>query len=134
MRKTYSTENSSNMFCSSKAFYVSVFFFFNLRLGYLLKHTTFTKYNYGQAKNSGNEFDFSFFFGGGGGGNWIEAVSGATPEEPVVSKNSGLLFEKSLIEKYIDEHKQCPITKEPLTLEDLLPLKTSTVVKPRSGT
>ena len=64
----------------------------------------------------------------------VEAVSGATPEEPVVSKNSGLLFEKSLIEKYIDEHKQCPITKEPLTLEDLLPLKTSTVVKPRPGT
>ena len=61
------------------------------------------------------------------------AISGVTPEEPVVSRNSGLLFEKNLIEKYIAERGECPVTKEPLSSDDLLPLKTSTAVKPRAG-
>lgn len=32
------------------------------------------------------------------------AVSGAAPKEPVVSKKSGLLYERRLIDKYIDEN------------------------------
>uniref|UniRef100_A0A0C9S5X1 Pre-mRNA-processing factor 19 n=1 Tax=Wollemia nobilis TaxID=56998 RepID=A0A0C9S5X1_9CONI len=59
------------------------------------------------------------------------AISGVTPEEPVVSKRSGLLFEKRLIEKHIAEYGICPITGESLSADDLVPIKTSKAVKPR---
>ncbi len=48
------------------------------------------------------------------------AVSGEVPQEPVVSKASGLLFEKRLIEKYIKDQGKCPVTGEDLSAEDLL--------------
>ena len=50
-------------------------------------------------------------------------VSGHVPDQPVVSVKSGLLFEKRLIEQEIEEHGACPITKEPLTTEDLVEVK-----------
>ena len=59
------------------------------------------------------------------------AVSGSTPEHPVVSTKSGHIFESSVIEKYLETTGKCPVTGEPLEAADLLPLKTSTVVKPR---
>eukprot|EP00250_Pteridium_aquilinum_P003691 c13999_g1_i1 orf=130-1695(+) len=59
------------------------------------------------------------------------AISGTTPDEPVVSSRSGLLFERRLIEKYISEHGTCPVTKETLSLEDLVHLKGNKAVKPR---
>eukprot|EP01018_Ginkgo_biloba_P003536 Gb_26066 [translate_table: standard] len=59
------------------------------------------------------------------------AISGVTPEEPVISKLSGLLFEKRLIEKYIAEHGKCPISGEPLSTDDLIPVQTNKAVKPR---
>lgn len=43
--------------------------------------------------------------------------------EPVVSKKSGLLFERSLIEKYIQEEGKCPVTQQELSHEDLIVLK-----------
>jgi pre-mRNA-processing factor 19 len=52
------------------------------------------------------------------------AVSGAVPEEPVVAKPSGLLFERRLIEKVLAETGRCPVTDAPLSAEDLLPLAT----------
>lgn len=51
------------------------------------------------------------------------AISGSVPEHPVVSVKSGLLFEKTLVEKYVRETGVCPITKETLGSDDLLPLK-----------
>ena len=60
------------------------------------------------------------------------AISGVTPEHPVVSTKSGALFEKSAIERYIDSTGKCPITSEPLEVSDLLPVKTTTSVKPRT--
>lgn len=58
------------------------------------------------------------------------AISGGVPKEPVVSK-TGYIFEKSLIEKYISANKKCPITGEPLSEDDLIPLKGSAApVKP----
>lgn len=51
------------------------------------------------------------------------AISGSVPENPVVSVKSGLLFEKTLVEKYVRETGVCPITKESLGSDDLLPLK-----------
>jgi pre-mRNA-processing factor 19 len=41
----------------------------------------------------------------------------------VVSKNSGHLFEKRLIEKYIAAEGKCPVTKEDLTVDDLMELQ-----------
>lgn len=61
------------------------------------------------------------------------SISGTVPEEPVISKTSGQLFEKRLIEKYIQETGKCPITGEALTLDDLLPVKTNKAVKPRTS-
>lgn len=59
------------------------------------------------------------------------AISGAVPEEPVVSPRSGLLFERRLIEKHLSEYGTCPITRENLSMEDLIPVRTNKAVKPR---
>jgi pre-mRNA-processing factor 19 len=63
-------------------------------------------------------------------------VSGEVPQEPVVSKNSGFLFEKRLIDKYIKDHGKCPVTGEALSAEDLLPVQANKALRPRpvSGT
>jgi pre-mRNA-processing factor 19 len=59
------------------------------------------------------------------------SISGEVPEEPVVSSKSGLLFEKRLIERHILDYGKCPVTGEALTMEDIVPIKTGKVVKPR---
>uniref|UniRef100_A0A7S0RAF6 Pre-mRNA-processing factor 19 n=1 Tax=Pyramimonas obovata TaxID=1411642 RepID=A0A7S0RAF6_9CHLO len=59
------------------------------------------------------------------------SLSGQTPEEPVVSRTSGILFEKRLITKHVADEGKCPVTNEPLSADDLLPVKTSTAVKSR---
>lgn len=56
------------------------------------------------------------------------AISGSVPEHPVVSVKSGLLFEKTLVEKYVRETGVCPITKETLGSDDLLPLKVGGII------
>ncbi len=54
------------------------------------------------------------------------AISGEVPEEPVVSRKSGLVFEKRLIEKALTATGgKCPETGEDLTSEDLISVKTS---------
>jgi pre-mRNA-processing factor 19 len=50
------------------------------------------------------------------------AISGAPPEEPVASRKSGHVFERRLAEKYVAETGRCPVTGDPLTADDLLPL------------
>ncbi|KAK8058608.1 cell cycle control protein [Apiospora phragmitis] len=62
------------------------------------------------------------------------AISGEPAEEPVISKISGNVFEKRLIEKWIEENGKDPITGTDLTLDDLLPVKTARVVRPRPPT
>ncbi|PKS13367.1 hypothetical protein jhhlp_000138 [Lomentospora prolificans] len=62
------------------------------------------------------------------------AISGEAPQEPVLSKKSGAVYEKRLIEQYVEQHGTEPETNEALTLEDLIPLKTSRVVRPRPPT
>ncbi|KAF7837423.1 Pre-mRNA-processing factor 19 [Senna tora] len=59
------------------------------------------------------------------------SISGEVPEDPVVSKKSGLLFEKRLIERHISDYGKCPVTEEPLSLDDIVPIKTGKIVKPR---
>jgi pre-mRNA-processing factor 19 len=60
------------------------------------------------------------------------SISGEAPEEPVVIKTSGLLFEKRLIERHILDYGKCPVTGEPLTMDDVVPIKAGKIVKPRS--
>ncbi|CAK8570585.1 unnamed protein product [Lathyrus sativus] len=59
------------------------------------------------------------------------SISGEVPEEPVVSKSSGLLFEKRLIERHIQDYGKCPVTGEPLTMDDIVSINTGKIVKPR---
>lgn len=59
------------------------------------------------------------------------SISGEVPVTPVVSTKSGHVFEKSLIEKHLQVTGQCPVTKEELSVADLMPIKTTTAVKPR---
>ncbi|CAG8483880.1 8425_t:CDS:2 [Ambispora leptoticha] len=63
------------------------------------------------------------------------AISGEPPQEPVISKKSGHVFEKSLILKYITSNGKDPITGEEISEDDLLELKISPdTVKPRPPT
>ncbi|ERS97395.1 pre-mRNA-processing factor 19 [Sporothrix schenckii 1099-18] len=62
------------------------------------------------------------------------AISGEVPEVPVVSKKTGTVYEKRLIEKYIEEHGTEPGTETELDVEDLLPLKAGRTVRPRPPT
>lgn len=50
---------------------------------------------------------------------------------PEANPRSGTVFEKRLILKYIEENGKEPGTNEELDPEDLLPVKTSRVVRPR---
>ncbi|KAJ3004800.1 hypothetical protein HKX48_001036 [Thoreauomyces humboldtii] len=60
------------------------------------------------------------------------ALSGEAPEDPVVSKVSGSIFEKRLILKYITENGRDPVNGENLTVDDLLTIKLSNkFIKPR---
>ncbi|KAG9250719.1 cell cycle control protein [Emericellopsis atlantica] len=61
-------------------------------------------------------------------------ISGEAPQEPVVSKKSGVIYEKRLIDQYIHEHGTEPNTGEALQPEDLLPITSSRIVRPRPPT
>ncbi|KEY72425.1 hypothetical protein S7711_01091 [Stachybotrys chartarum IBT 7711] len=61
-------------------------------------------------------------------------ISGEAPQEPVVSKKSGVVYEKRLIEQYITEHGTEPGTGDGLTGDDLLPIRSSRTVRPRPPT
>lgn len=52
-------------------------------------------------------------------------VSGEPPQEPVVSKKSGQVYEKRLILKYIADYGKDPITGEDTKEDDLLEIKAS---------
>jgi len=62
----------------------------------------------------------------------ICALSGNIIEVPVVSKKTGHVFEKRLIEKHIDATGQCPITGEEMTRDSLLDIQVSKGEKPRT--
>ena len=53
------------------------------------------------------------------------SISGTVPKEPVVSKKSGHVFEKSLVTKIIKEIGLCPVTNEPLGLDDLIEVRSA---------
>ncbi|XP_013381641.1 pre-mRNA-processing factor 19 [Lingula anatina] len=59
------------------------------------------------------------------------AISNEVPEHPVVSPVSGCIYERRLIEKYIHENGVDPMTEQKLTVDMLIDMKTSPLVKPR---
>lgn len=61
-------------------------------------------------------------------------ISGEAPQVPVVSRKSGQVFEKRLIEAYISEHGKEPVTGEDLSVDDLVQLRTPRIVRPRPPT
>ena len=63
--------------------------------------------------------------------NLINFAIFQSPENPVVSPASGQIFERRLIEKYLQDNGTDPISQQPLALEDLIELKSSPLVKPK---
>jgi hypothetical protein len=55
------------------------------------------------------------------------AISGVTPDDPVVSRQSGLLYERRLILKHLEEHGTDPVTGDTMSLDDLISVKTNKV-------
>ncbi|XP_077254868.1 pre-mRNA-processing factor 19-like [Temnothorax americanus] len=58
-------------------------------------------------------------------------VSNEVPEHPVISPASGSIFERRLIEKYISENGVDPINGKELTIEQLIDIKATPIVKPK---
>lgn len=54
---------------------------------------------------------------------FLSSVSNEVPEHPVLSPVSGCVFERRLIEKYIGETGNDPVNRQPLTLEQLIDIK-----------
>lgn len=52
------------------------------------------------------------------------AISGKPPLHPVVSIKSKALFEKSLLVQYVTEHGEDPISKDPMTVSDIIEIDT----------
>ena len=64
----------------------------------------------------------------------LNVVSGEVPQEPVVSRKTGHVFEKRLIEKHLASSDKCPITGEDLSVDDLIAVKAHRTVAPRDLT
>mmetsp|Transcript_12451 Transcript_12451/g.29608 ORF Transcript_12451/g.29608 Transcript_12451/m.29608 type:complete len:496 (+) Transcript_12451:38-1525(+) len=62
------------------------------------------------------------------------AISGNAAEEPVFAPKTGHIYEKRLIEKQIEAEGKCPVTKEEITKDDLMDIKTNKSVRPRPAT
>ncbi|KAG1685137.1 Pre-mRNA-processing factor 19 [Nymphon striatum] len=58
-------------------------------------------------------------------------VSNEVPEHPVISPASGNIYEKRLIEKYINENGTDPISGKELAIDMLIDVKTTPISKPR---
>eukprot|EP00501_MAST-03F_sp_TOSAG23-6_P001194 GSMAST32.ASY1.ANO1.1238.1 assembled CDS len=61
------------------------------------------------------------------------SISGHTPVNPVISRKSGHIFERRLLEQHLEEHDgACPVTGEALSLtDDVIDVKTPRAVNPR---
>ncbi|KAK9463623.1 Prp19/Pso4-like-domain-containing protein [Lipomyces oligophaga] len=62
------------------------------------------------------------------------ALTGKPLHNPVISKKSGGVFEKSAIEEYIYQNNQDPLNGESLTEDDLIEIKSSRIITPRATT
>ena len=64
----------------------------------------------------------------------ICSISNEVPEQPVLSPVSNHIFERRLIEKYLEENHTDPMNGEPLDPADLIEIKTNPLIRPRLPT
>ena len=50
-------------------------------------------------------------------------ISGSVPQDPVVSSKTGHLYERSVIEKCLENDGKCPVNGTDLSHEDLIAVK-----------
>ncbi|KAK9323392.1 Prp19/Pso4-like-domain-containing protein [Lipomyces orientalis] len=62
------------------------------------------------------------------------ALTGKPVTNPVISKKSGGLFEKSAIEEYIIQHSQDPLNGEQLSDDDLIEIQNPRIVPSKPNT
>lgn len=62
------------------------------------------------------------------------AITGQPPEEPVFSPKTGHVYEKRVITKLIESSGSCPVTKEEITKDDIVDMKSNKAVRPRPAT
>lgn len=62
------------------------------------------------------------------------SLTGQVPIHPVISTKTGHLYERSVIERYVNESGLCPHTNQAHTIADLLPIPVNAVLKPRNIT
>ena len=53
----------------------------------------------------------------------VFAVSGEVPQAPVISKATGHIYDRRLIEKEIARTGQCPLTGKDISADDLIDVK-----------
>ncbi|XP_011702580.1 PREDICTED: pre-mRNA-processing factor 19-like, partial [Wasmannia auropunctata] len=58
-------------------------------------------------------------------------ISNEVPEHPVISPVSGSIFERRLIEKYVTENGVDPINGKELSIDQLIDIKATPIVKPK---
>lgn len=58
-------------------------------------------------------------------------MSGEVPKNPVISKKTGHLYEKSTLLAYIKVKNACPITGDEMSELDIIEVQSNKVVKPR---
>ncbi|XP_039268045.1 pre-mRNA-processing factor 19-like [Styela clava] len=61
----------------------------------------------------------------------ICTISGEVPDHPCISQVSGCVFERRLLEKYVQEHGVDPTCNEPISPEQIIDIKTHSVIKPK---
>eukprot|EP00929_Paragymnodinium_shiwhaense_P040491 TRINITY_DN2113_c0_g1_i4.p1 TRINITY_DN2113_c0_g1~~TRINITY_DN2113_c0_g1_i4.p1 ORF type:complete len:500 (+),score=123.90 TRINITY_DN2113_c0_g1_i4:84-1583(+) len=59
------------------------------------------------------------------------AISGTAPEEPVFSPKTSHVYERRLIVKHLESMGKCPVTKEDMSVDDIVDMKVNKAVKPR---
>jgi pre-mRNA-processing factor 19 len=59
---------------------------------------------------------------------FVFPVSNEIPDVPVISPSSGAIFERRLIEKFLQENGVDPITGKDLTPEELIEIKSRSLV------
>lgn len=62
------------------------------------------------------------------------SISGEIPQDPVISKRTGHLYERRIIEKYLKDDGKCPVTGEQMDNTDLLAVVAQKAVRPRPVT
>lgn len=57
------------------------------------------------------------------------AVSGEVAENPCISHVSGCIFERRLLDKYVQEHGTDPTNNEPITPDQITDIKVCTILE-----